>query len=183
MIHTLHRAQERHTDRLRGCYRHRTPQGARQTASAATEGMCCGSTMIHTLHRAQKRLQRASAGYGGHALRLYIMRARTHTLHRAQERHTDRLRGCYRHRTPSGARQTASAGQMEKSGKSAFYYCFSCICQKKVVPLRPENESKENNAQRKYINSNKKRVLLLLLLLICYFPYFSDYLTRYISAY
>ena len=34
-----------------------------------------------------------------------------HTLHRAQERHTDSLRGCYRHRTPSGARQRASAGK------------------------------------------------------------------------
>ena len=155
--------------------------------------------MTHTLHRAQKRLQRASedaTGIGHHRARdrppqrlrracaaaLYHASAYTHPPS-GTETATASLSGCYRHRTPQGARQTASAGQMEKSGKSAFYYCFSCICQKKVVPLHPENESKENNAQGKYTNSNKKRVLLLLLLLICYFSYFSDYLTCYISAY
>ena len=117
------------TASLSGCYRHRTPQGARQTASAGTEGTRCGSIScerVHTPsighrngtqtasedatgighHRAQDSGHR---GHGGHVLRLYIMRARTHTLHRAQKRHTDRLRGCYRHRTPQGARQTASA--------------------------------------------------------------------------
>jgi hypothetical protein len=111
-----------HTDRTGHAlrlYHVGTPTGAHrasQTASAATDGMCCGSMLC---------------------MRVHIPTAGTHSL-------TASLSTCYRHRTPSSERQTASAStdgthppsdRLQRAGQiHTGTRCGSMLCMRVHIP-------------------------------------------------